>query len=102
LFLAVEVYAGELDEAVEDFGDALVAAAADQGETQLIEHIQEEAVLSVHGANADGAFGFPDEGSQGVLQRGTDRGIGDESLLMSGRIKIEMTKVWREARTTRG
>lgn len=68
LFLAAEVHAGELDEAVEGFGDAFVTAAANHDEAQLIERVQEDAVLRIHGAHTNCAFGFPDDKCQGTLQ----------------------------------
>jgi hypothetical protein len=64
LFLAPEVHAREFDELVEQFADPFVAGAAHQRETELVNGVHEDAVLIVHGANADRAGVVPGEKSQ--------------------------------------
>jgi hypothetical protein len=53
LFLATEVHAREFDEVVEQFADPFVARATHQRQTELVDGVHEDAVLIVHGANAD-------------------------------------------------
>ena len=63
LFFASEMHARELDEAVEYCTELLTAGSARHSKTQLIHRVHEDAVLIVHGANADSAVVLPGEKS---------------------------------------
>src|SRR5208283_5111597 len=53
LFLAPEMHARELDQPVCELGNLLAAGAAHHGLANLIDGVHEDAVLVVHGADAD-------------------------------------------------
>ena len=44
LFFAGEVHAGEFDQALEQFGNGLAACAVDDGKTQFVHGVHEDAV----------------------------------------------------------
>jgi hypothetical protein len=59
--LAGELFLGVVDEAAEDIGDALPGAAAEDGQAELVEGVDEDGVLVIHGADADRAGMIPTE-----------------------------------------
>lgn len=69
VLLAGEMHAGEVDELVEQVADFFAAGAAIERQTQVIDRVHEDAMLIVHGANADGAGMVPGEKSHMSLRK---------------------------------
>jgi hypothetical protein len=59
LFFTPKVHMGEVDEAFELQGDAAAVGSAKEHDAQIIQGIHQDAVLIVHGFDADDAFVTP-------------------------------------------
>lgn len=60
LLFAGEVHAHEFNHLIEFFGDLIAALTTGEGDLEFVDGVQQNAVLVVHGANADGVAVIPD------------------------------------------